>query len=56
MGHLRIDFHRDGVLDIIANQAKGRAEIRKKLEEARPVFDQAFRAQGQGKISSDRTP
>jgi hypothetical protein len=34
-------FTEDGVLDIIAYQAKGRAEIRKKLEEARPVFDQS---------------
>ncbi len=34
-------FTEDGVLDIIAYKAKGRAEIRKKLEEARPVFDQS---------------
>jgi ketosteroid isomerase-like protein len=32
-------FTEDGVLDIIAYKAKGRAEIRKKLEEARPVFN-----------------
>lgn len=34
-------FTEDGVLDIVAYQAKGRAEIRKKLEEARPVFNPA---------------
>jgi hypothetical protein len=34
-------FTEDGILDIIAYQAKGRAEIRKKLEEARPVFNPA---------------
>ncbi len=34
-------FTEDGILDIIAYKAKGRAEIRKKIEEARPVFDQA---------------
>ncbi|MBN1568083.1 MAG: nuclear transport factor 2 family protein [Acidobacteria bacterium] len=34
-------FTEDGVLDIIAYQAKGRDEIRKKLEEARSVFDPA---------------
>src|SRR5512136_3048723 len=34
-------FTEDGVLDIIAYKAKGRAEIRKKLEESRPVFDQS---------------
>lgn len=32
-------FTEDGVLDIIAYQAKGRAEIRKKIEEAQNVFD-----------------
>ena len=32
-------FTEDGILDIVAYQAKGRAEIRKKLEEARPVFN-----------------
>ncbi len=31
-------FTEDGVLDIIDYQAKGRDEIRKKMEEARPVF------------------
>ena len=34
-------FTEDGILDILAYQAKGRAEIRKKLEEARPVFNPA---------------
>jgi ketosteroid isomerase-like protein len=34
-------FTEDGILDIVAYQAKGREEIRKKLEEARPVFDQS---------------
>jgi hypothetical protein len=34
-------FTEDGVLDIVAYQAKGRAEIRKKLEQARPVFNPA---------------
>jgi hypothetical protein len=34
-------FTEDGVLDIIAYKAKGRAEIRKKLEESRAVFDQS---------------
>lgn len=34
-------FTEDGVLDIIAYKAKGREEIRKRLEEARPVFDQS---------------
>ena len=34
-------FTEDGILDIIAYQAKGRDEIRKKLEEARPVFNPA---------------
>jgi hypothetical protein len=34
-------FTEDGILDIIAYQAKGRAEIRKKLEEARLVFNPA---------------
>lgn len=34
-------FTEDGILDIIAYQAKGREEIRKKLEEARPTFDQS---------------
>jgi hypothetical protein len=34
-------FTEDGILDIVAYQAKGRAEIRKKLEEARPVFNPA---------------
>ncbi|MDM7997990.1 MAG: nuclear transport factor 2 family protein [Acidobacteriota bacterium] len=42
-------FTEDGVLDIIAYQAKGRAEIRKKLEEARPVFDQASAPKGKEK-------
>jgi hypothetical protein len=32
-------FTEDGVLDIVAYKAKGRAEIRKKLEESRSVFD-----------------
>jgi ketosteroid isomerase-like protein len=32
-------FTEDGILDIVAYQAKGRVEIRKKLEEARPVFN-----------------
>ena len=41
-------FTEDGVLDIIAYQAKGRAEIRKKLEEARPVFDQTASKAPQG--------
>lgn len=31
-------FTEDGVLDIIEYQARGRDEIRKKMEEARPVF------------------
>ena len=35
------NFTEDGILDIVAYQAKGRAEIRKKLEEARPVFNPA---------------
>jgi hypothetical protein len=40
-------FTEDGVLDIIAYQAKGRAEIRNKLEEARLVFNPASeKAQG----------
>ncbi|NLT68310.1 MAG: nuclear transport factor 2 family protein [Acidobacteria bacterium] len=34
-------FTPDGILDIIEYQAKGRDEIRKRLEESRPVFDQA---------------
>ena len=34
-------FTEDGILDIIAYQAKGREEIRKKLEESRSVFDQS---------------
>jgi hypothetical protein len=34
-------FTEDGVLDIIAYQAKGRTEIRKKLEESRAVFNPA---------------
>ena len=41
-------FTEDGVLDILAYQAKGRAEIRKKLEEARPVFDQSAAKKEQG--------
>jgi ketosteroid isomerase-like protein len=41
-------FTEDGVLDIIAYKAKGRAEIRKKLEEARPVFDQSAAKAPQG--------
>jgi hypothetical protein len=40
-------FTEDGILDIVAYQAKGRAEIRKKLEESRPVFNPA---------SSEKTP
>jgi 3-phenylpropionate/cinnamic acid dioxygenase small subunit len=40
-------FTEDGILDIVAYQAKGRAEIRKKLEESRPVFNPAsVEAQG----------
>lgn len=42
-------FTEDGVLDIIMYQAKGRAEIRKKIEEARPVFDQASAPEAKGK-------
>ncbi len=42
-------FTEDGVLDIIMYQAKGRAEIRKKIEEARPVFDQASAPGAKGK-------
>jgi len=34
-------FTEDGVLDIIAYQVKGRDEIRKALEEVRPVFNQS---------------
>jgi 3-phenylpropionate/cinnamic acid dioxygenase small subunit len=34
-------FTEDGVLDIIAYQARGRDEIRKKMEEARSVLDQS---------------
>jgi ketosteroid isomerase-like protein len=34
-------FTEDGILDIVAYQVQGREEIRKKLEEARPVFDQS---------------
>lgn len=34
-------FTEDGILDIIEYQARGRDEIRKKLEEARSVFDQS---------------
>jgi hypothetical protein len=54
-------FTEDGVLDIIAYKAKGRAEIRKKLEEARPVFDQSanknvqekpYRASGRHNITN----
>ena len=41
-------FTEDGILDIIAYQAKGRDEIRKKLEEARPVFDQSAAENAQG--------
>jgi hypothetical protein len=41
-------FTEDGVLDIIAYKAKGRAEIRKKLEEARPVFDQSASKKPEG--------
>jgi hypothetical protein len=52
-------FTEDGVLDILAYQAKGRAEIRKKLEESRPVFDPAsenpkgpYRATGRHNITN----
>ena len=53
-------FTQDGVLDIIAYKAKGRDEIRKKLEEARPVFDQSaakkapepYRATGRHNITN----
>jgi hypothetical protein len=48
MGTYVSTFTEDGVLDIIAYQAKGRAEIRKKLEEARPVFDQSAGKAPQG--------
>jgi hypothetical protein len=41
-------FTEDGVLDIIAYKAKGLAEIRKRLEEARPVFDQSAAKNAQG--------
>ena len=34
-------FTEDGILDIVAYQVKGREEIRKSLEEARPVLDQS---------------
>ncbi|HSW39879.1 MAG TPA: nuclear transport factor 2 family protein [Acidobacteriota bacterium] len=34
-------FTEDGILDIIAYQAKGRDEIRKRIEEARAVFNPA---------------
>jgi ketosteroid isomerase-like protein len=34
-------FTEDGVLDILAYQAKGREEIRQKIEEARAVFNPA---------------
>jgi len=37
-------FTKDGMLDIIEYQAKGRDEIRKKLEESRPVFDQSAKS------------
>jgi ketosteroid isomerase-like protein len=53
-------FTEDGVLDIVAYQAKGRAEIRKKLEEARPVFEpsvakkaqEPYRATGRHNIAN----
>ena len=52
-------FTEDGVLDILAYKAKGRAEIRKKLEEARSVFDPAsatekgpYRATGRHNITN----
>jgi ketosteroid isomerase-like protein len=41
-------FTEDGILDIIEYQAKGRDEIRKRLEEARPVFDQSAAKDAQG--------
>ncbi|MDI9613011.1 MAG: nuclear transport factor 2 family protein [Acidobacteriota bacterium] len=37
-------FTEDGVLDIIAYQAKGRDEIRKRIEEAQNVFDPTVEA------------
>ena len=52
-------FTEDGVLDIIAYQAKGRDEIRKRLEESRSVFDPAsekeqgpYRATGRHNITN----
>jgi ketosteroid isomerase-like protein len=53
-------FTKDGVLDIIEYQAKGRDEIRKKLEESRSVFDQSagktpegpYRATGRHNITN----
>jgi ketosteroid isomerase-like protein len=41
-------FTEDGILDIIEYQAKGHDEIRKKLEEARPVFDQSAAKDAKG--------
>jgi hypothetical protein len=41
-------FTKDGVLDILEYQAKGRDEIRKRLEEARPVFDVSKGKNAQG--------
>jgi len=41
-------FTEDGVLDILAYQAKGRAEIRKRLEEARPVFEPSLAKEAKG--------
>jgi hypothetical protein len=41
-------FTKDGVLDILEYQAKGRDEIRKRLEEARPVFDVSAGKNAQG--------
>jgi len=40
-GYICIHFHPDGGLDIVDYQAKGRDKIRRKLEEARPVFVQS---------------
>ena len=48
-------FTEDGILDIIAYQAKGRAEIRKKLEEARPVFNPSSE-KAQGPYPCNRAP
>jgi ketosteroid isomerase-like protein len=52
-------FTEDGILDIVEYQVQGREEIRKKLEEAKPVFDPSsenaegpYRATGRHNITN----